>query len=391
MLPIAIAIVGDLFPRGNRGLALGLVGGSAEAGGVIGPLWGGLVGRFLSWPWVFWMNIPLGVIVLITLFMLLGPSQRLKSKIDYVGGVFLALSLASLTLGLSRIDRLDPAMTGYFLLACAALAAFVYRQRTGPVTLLPNSMFRSITVVTANFGHLLIGVALIIGMVSIPYMTTYLMGHSALEGGLRLMRMTVAMPIGAVLGGMAAQRMDYRIPTVLGLALVALGYGLMSTWELDIGDPQMTIHLATTGLGFGLLIAPIALGATEPVSHGDRGAAAGLVTAMRLLGMTFGLAAITAWGAQRFSILVSDLPLPLPTAGEATEVTSARFADYEQVVSGIGMGLFVEFFIIAVVVSSVAIVPALFMAWSRSRSDAMDRQEAETGRRLNPGPNRNTE
>jgi hypothetical protein len=140
-----------------------------------------------------------------------------------------------------------------------------------------------------------------------------------------------------------------------------------------------------------LLIAPIALGATEPVSHGDRGAAAGLVTAMRLLGMTFGLAAITAWGAQRFSILVSDLPLPLPTAGEATEVTSARFADYEQVVSGIGMGLFVEFFIIAVVVSSVAIVPALFMAWSRSRSDAMDRQEAETGRRLNPGPNRNTE
>jgi EmrB/QacA subfamily drug resistance transporter len=388
MLPIAIAIIGDLFPRGNRGLALGLLVGSAEAGGVIGPLWGGLVGRYLDWPWVFWMNIPLGVIVLIALFMLLGPSPRFRSRsVDYLGGIFLAISLTTVTLGLSRIDRLDMAMAGYFLLAAAALAAFVYRQRSARVTLLPNSMFRSITVLTANFSHLLIGVALIIGMVSIPYMTTYLMGHSALEGGLRLMRMTVAMPIGAVIGGLACQRIDYRIPTVLGLVLVAGGYGLMSGWGLDIGEPQMTIHLAMAGLGFGLVIAPIALGATEPVSHGDRGAAAGLVTAMRLLGMTFGLAAITAWGAQRFSLLVSDVPLPLPTVGETTAVTTVRIAEFQTTVTTIGMDLFVDFFIIAAVVSALAIVPALLMTWNRSRSDDMDRLEASLMPNPDPNPN----
>ncbi len=386
MLPIAIAIIGDLFPRGNRALAFGLVGGAAEAGGVIGPLWGGLVGRFLDWPWVFWMNIPLGAVVLIALFWLLGPSPKFRSKVDYMGGGFLAVSLATVTLGLSRIDSLDLAMVGYFVLAGAALAAFIYRQRTGSVTLLPNSMFRSITVVTANFSHLLIGVALIIGMVSIPYMTTYLMGHSALEGGLRLMRMTLAMPIGAVIGGLAAQRMDYRIPTVLGLALVAGGYGLMSTWGLDIGEPSMTIHLAMAGLGFGLLIAPIALGATVPVNHRDRGASAGLVTAMRLLGMTFGLAAITAWGSQRFSILVSDVPLPLPTVGEAAAVTSARVAEFQTTVTTIGMDLFVEFFVIAALVSAIAIVPALLMAWNRSRSEEMDRQEANDDLGVNRVP-----
>lgn len=384
MLPIAIAIIGDLFPRGNRGLALGLVGGAAEAGGVIGPLWGGLVGRYLDWPWVFWMNIPLGAVVLVALFMLLGPSPRFRSKVDYVGGGFLAVTLATITLGLSRIDRLDLAMAGYFLLAGVALAAFVYRQRTASVTLLPNAMFRSLTVLTANLSHLLIGVALIIGMVTIPFMTTYLMGESALEGGLRLMRMTIAMPIGAVLGGIACQRMDYRIPTVLGLVLIVLGYSLMSTWGLDIGEPDMTIHLALAGLGFGLLIAPIALGATEPVSHGDRGAAAGLVTAMRLLGMTFGLAAITAWGSQRFSILVSDVPLPLPSVGEAADVSSARIADFQATVNGIGMDLFVEFFIIAAVVSAVALLPAMLMAWNRRKSDDMERAERADASRSNP-------
>ena len=224
--------------------------------------------------------------------------------------------------------------------------------------------------------NLLIGVALIIGMVTIPYMTTYLMGHSALEGGLRLMRMTAAMPVGAILGGLACQRMDYRIPAVGGLVLVALGYGLMSTWGLDIGEPSLTIHLALAGLGFGLLIAPIALGGTEPVGHEDRGAAAGLITAMRLLGMTFGLAAITAWGSQRFSVLVSGISLPLPAAGEAREVTEARVSEFQETVSGIGMDLFVEFFIIAMVVSVLAIVPTALMVWSRRGRIAAERQDS---------------
>ncbi len=379
MLPIGIAVVGDLFPRGGRGMALGLVGASAEAGGVIGPLWGGLVARFLDWPWVFWMNLPLGAIVLIALFALLGPSPRFKSSIDYVGGGLIALSLAALTLGLSRIDRMDVVMIGYFLAAGLALAAFVHRQRTAEVTLLPNDMFRSLTVVASNLTHLLIGVSLIIGMVTIPFMATYLVGQSSLEGGLRLLRMTAAMPLGALLGGFACQRMDYRFPTVLGLMLMAAGFGLMTTWELDVGEPHLTTHLAMTGLGFGLLIAPIALGATEPVGHGDRGAAAGVVTAMRLLGMTLGLAAITAWGSQRFSILVSDLSIPLPLEGESSEAAAERFAEFQQTVTLIGMDLFVEFFVIAALVGAVAIIPALAMAWNRSRSHEVERAEAALG------------
>ncbi len=108
------------------------------------------------------------------------------------------------------------------------------------------------------------------------------------------MRMTVAIPVGAVLGGLACQRYDYRYPAVLGLALAAVGFGFMSRWGLDIADPAMGAHLAVSGLGFGLLIAPIALVATNAVETGFRGAAAAL---MRAVGEPLGLSAeMAAYG-----------------------------------------------------------------------------------------------
>ena len=191
-------------------------------------------------------------------------------------------------------------------------------------------MFRAMGFNASNLTHMLIGGALIIGMVTVPLMANTVLGLTALDGGLMLMRMTVAIPVGAVLGGLACQRMDLRIPSVAGLVLVAIGFGLMSTWGLNIADPIMALHLATVGLGFGLLIAPIALVATESVDVGLRGAASGVVTAMRIVGMTFGLATLTAWGTGQIS---AARRRPGATTslvqGEASEQTQARIAEFE--------------------------------------------------------------
>ena len=176
-------------------------------------------------------------------------------------------------------------------------------------------MFRARAFVAANASHLLIGGALIIGMVTIPLMANTLLGESPLGGGLMLLRMTVAIPFGAVLGGVVCQRYDYRLPTALGLLLAALGFWLMSGWGLDIADPWLTVHLATAGFGFGLLIAPIALAATNSVSDDARGAAAALITTSRVVGMTLGVAALTAWGTGRFDALVVGAKSPVRPAG----------------------------------------------------------------------------
>ena len=365
LVPISIAIVGDLFPPERRGVPLGLMGASAEAGGVIGPLWGGLISRYLDWTWVFWMNIPLGALVLVLLFTMLGPSPRYTARIDYIGGVLIGVSLSALTLALSRIDALDAAFVAYLVLTVAAFALFIVRQRTTIDPLLPLAMFRNISFSAANVTHIFLGGALIIGMVTVPLMANTVLGLTALDGGLMLMRMTIAIPVGAVIGGYVSQRFGYRIPSIAGLLLVALGFGLMSRWGLDVADPQLTLHLATAGFGFGLLIAPIALAATNSVDIGLRGAASGTVTAMRIVGMTLGLAALTAWGVGQFQQLVVGLELPLPLPGETAAQSQARVVQFEEHLIDAGLSVFSDFFLIAMGAALVGVVSAAFMVRRR--------------------------
>ncbi len=366
LLPISIAIVADLFPPGKRGVPLGLIGASSEAGAVIGPLWGGLIGEIWGWPWVFWMNIPLGALVLIPLLALLPSSPKFPARIDYIGSVLLAAALCTITLALARVDSPDVLFLAYTLSAGITFILFIIRQGRADSPLLPLTMFRSRAFRAANGTHLLVGAALIIGMVTIPLMANTILEKSALEGGLMLMRMTVAIPIGAVLGGLACQRMDARVPTVLGLLLIALGYGLMSSWGTGIADPVMTIHLGVTGLGFGFLIAPISLAAINSVSDELRGTASAVVTAMRVVGMTFGLAALTAWGTGRFEQLVVGLELPLALPDETAEQTQARVREFESALTDAGLSVFNDFFLIAMAVALIAILPAMLMALKQS-------------------------
>ena len=299
--------------------------------------------------------------------LLLKPSPRFRAAIDYVGGVLIAASLATLTLGLARFGEPDPLMAVYLLASAASLALFIVRQRAAVSPLLPLSMFRNWTFKAANSLHLLVGVALIIGMVTIPLMADTVLGQAPLEGGLRLMRLTAAMAVGALLGGFACQRFDYRVPSIAGLVLSAIGFALMSRWGLDVADPAMTAHLATAGLGLGLLIAPIALAATNSVGVSDRATAAALVTAMRMIGMTLGLAGLTAWGTSRFQGLVAGLQLPFPLAGETAAEAERRALEFESEVTEAGIILFNDFFLVAMGVCLFAILPATLMAWSRIR------------------------
>jgi hypothetical protein len=320
---------------------------------------------------VFWINIPLGAAVLLFLVPLVKSSPRFPAKVDYIGGALLAVSLSTLTLGMARIDALDILMVAYFASSLLTLALFIRRLRKVDDPLLPPSMFRILAFTAANGTHLLIGGALIIGMVTVPLMANTVLGQTPLEGGLMLMRMTAAIPFGAVLGGFACQRFDYRMPTIIGLAMAALGFAFMSQWGLDIADPAMSVHLAIMGFGFGLLIAPIALAATNSVEPGLRGAAAGLITASRVVGMTFGLAMLTAWGTGRFQDLVAGMALPFPMPGDTAAQSEQRLADFESGLSDAGLSLFSDFFMIAMAVCLVAIGIALFMAWKPGREEAV--------------------
>ncbi len=361
-VPIGFALAVSAVPRERQGLALGIVGGAAEAGSMLGPAYGGAIVELANWRWLFWLNLP--QVLLVAPLLLLLPNRRQAGvRVDYLGGALVLAMLVALSLGLSQkqLFTLDSGLPFSLLGAGLLLAvALVLWERRAAQPLLLPLLFRTLNFVTANLTQLLVGVSLVIALVTVPLMANTVMGKDPFTGALWLLRMTCAIPVGAVVGGLLLSRAGNRPVIAAGLLLIACGLFLVSGWPLDVAEPQLTLHLVVAGLGFGLVIAPImaqALNAAPPEYHAT---ASSMVVVARLMGMTLGLAALAAYGIEHFQSLTGGLALPLPVAGESPAETAARVAAYAAEVQNAGLALFHRFFRIAAVVALLALIPLLF-------------------------------
>ena len=373
-VPIGLAIAGSALPRKQWGLALGIVAGAAEAGSMLGPAYGGAIIELANWRWIFWLNVPQSAVLFLALFWLPNQPNR-QNRIDYLGSALLVAALLLVSLGLSRSSLFTlssplPFVLGAAGLALAGLLLAVERRTEQP--LLAPALFRATSFLAANGAQLLVGVSLIIAMVTVPLMANTVMGKTPLTGAMWLLRMTGAIPLGAVVGGLVLGRAGIRPVMVAGLGLTALGLFLVSGWDLGVGEPQLTLHLVVAGLGFGLVISPIMTQALTAVSDDYRATAASLVVVARMLGMTLGLAALSAWGVEHFQTLMSGLEFPLPQPGESAEEVQTRLAEYSAGLNAAGLSLFHNFLRVAAAGALVAILPALAMGTGLGRSGKSD-------------------
>ena len=381
-VPIGFALAASVLPAERRGLALGIVGGAAEAGSMLGPAYGGAIVELANWRWLFWLNLP-QVAVLLPGLLLLRNRRQMGVKVDYRGGAVLVATLLVLSLAVSRkgLFTLTSAQPFIWLGAGLLLAAAValLERRTAQPLLLPL-LFRSLAFVSANLTQVLVGVSLIIAMVTVPLMANTVMGKDPFTGALWLLRMTVAIPVGAVIGGLLSTWVGNRPVTAAGLLLTAVGLLLVSTWTLDVADPILTLHLAVAGLGFGLVIAPIMAQALNAAPGEYHATASSLVVVSRLLGMTLGLAALSAWGIEHFQALTAGLALPLPVAGESPVESTARMAVYVTDVQNAGLTLFHRFFRVAAVMALLGLVPVVLgRGWLRPVNPPRDPKGNEGG------------
>ena len=264
-IPIGLAIATHSMPSHRRAIAVGVIGAAAEMGVVLGPLYGGLITEAWGWRWLFWLDVPQALLILVALYRL---PKILSSghKVDYAGGLLLAAALTLTVVALSRRDLFDGSSPVPYALggaAAAMFAALVWLERRKEQPLLPPVFFRSRAVLATLAAKLLMGAGLIISMVTVPLMANTVLERSSLEGGLMLMRLTGAVPVGALLGGYLAYRLGHRAVSALGLLVAAAGLFLMSGWKPDDGDAMLTLHLLQAGLGFGLVIAPLFVAAMD--------------------------------------------------------------------------------------------------------------------------------
>jgi MFS family permease len=347
-----MAIASDVFVQRRRAVALGIIGAAVEVGGALGPFYGAALSQFWGWRWIFWVNLPIGLLAIGVVLLFLRHSPRATGKVDYFGGLLLAASLALFCLGISQQSAQSHFLVyliSFLVVALFLFILFMMRAARIPDPLVRLSMFRNASFSAANITNLLVGGALIIALVNIPLMSDTIMGRSPLEGGLRLLRLTIALSVGAVIGGFLCKRVGYRLPTALGLILGSAGFFFMSQWPLAVADPRMTLDLATCGLGLGLVIAPLATAVIDSAGADQRGIASSLIVMMRMVGMMIGLSAITSWGMGRFHLMTASMSLAdIVTAPER--------------LTGSLLSLFHDFFLAAMVVCLIAVIPALWPA-----------------------------
>lgn len=352
VIPVALAAASVMIEPSRRVVAYGLIGASAEAGGVFGPLWGGAIAEWLSWEWAFWLNIPLALVV-VALVLRMPAGRRYAGSIDYLGAVFFAGALSTLTLTLMRLREFDWLGVTFALVTVGLILALVVRSRSGLSPMIPPVLFTARRIQMANLTHFLVGAALIVGMVTVPLLAATVQEASPLEGGLRLLRMTIAVGVGAFIGGVATRKFGARLPVLFGLILGAVGFWLMRSWAVDTGDPDLTIHLVIAGLGLGLVVAPIAEAAVNPAPETDRGAASAWLTASRMIGMIVGLAAMASLGTLQFRDLVSGLP--------AFSLDPDVQQDIAQQTVEAALAVFRRFFTASSIACVIALVPAFLM------------------------------
>ena len=350
-VPIGLAMAVAAVSTEKRGIAIGLVAASAEAGSVVGPLYGGAIIEWIGWRWIFWFDVPQSL-VLIALMAILPNRPNPAAKMDYLGALALGGALTVLTVALAQ-RSIFTAESVYPYLALAAgailIGVLITVERRAVQPLLASFLYTSRAFLSSNIAQFLVGVALIMALVCVPLMAGTVMERGPLESALSLVRLTAAIPVGALVGGYILRWTGVREVCIVGLALMATGLLFMSGWETEVGELRLTLPLMAAGLGFGLVIPPIGVSALSAAPSDYWGAAASLVTASRMLGMALGLAALSAWGIERFYSLTADVSI------------GSNFEETEAVLIEAGVTVFQNLFMISGFLSLIAIVPALLM------------------------------
>jgi MFS family permease len=401
LVPIAMAAAADMFPPGRRALVLGIIGGAAEAGGVLGPIYGAGLAALWSWRLIFLVNVPLCLLLMPVCWLLLRPgpvdsssaiAERSdlepasiggrrrwwqRGRVDYAGAALMALALAGITIGLGTGTQTvgsaaqagsTPVRWPWLAASAVAFVAFVLFERRHQRPLIRLDFFKRPSFAAANIAHLLLGAALIIGMVEIPLYANTLFHMTQIESGLLLIRLTLMIPVGAVVGGWLADLVGYRITAVLGFLIACGGYLLVSRWPVDPAGLTMTRDLMISGLGFGLVIGPI--GASVISSAGAKWMATGsaLVTVSRMVGMVLGLSVLSSWGVRRFNALAANINTPLYRPSGLSDAQWQAMKDAAETATRDALHtVFSEFFLIAAIVIGVAVIPALFFYKSKAR------------------------
>src|SRR6185503_17976727 len=333
IFPIALAVIGDLFTPAERGKYQGLFGAVFGISAIIGPALGGFLTDNVGWHWVFFVNLPIGVVALFIIWRLLPPikhPERARS-IDYLGSAVFAAALVPILIGLTNkltMDWSNPAVGGLILLGLAFSALFVWVESRAKEPILPLSLFRNRSITVSLSAAFLAGFGFFGAIIFVPRWYQVVLGSSATESGYQILPLLAGLIISSVVSGQVISRTGrYRWIIIVSMAFLAGGLLLMTQLTGETSLPQMWFWMVVAGIGIGPTLAAFTIVVQNAAPFAQLGAATGALTFFRQVGGTVGLA---IGGTLFGSALATEIPRQMTKAGVPAEIAT-RFAS-----SGVG-------------------------------------------------------
>ncbi|MGW2224933.1 DHA2 family efflux MFS transporter permease subunit [Streptomyces formicae] len=296
LMVLSMAIVGDLVPPRERGKYQGLFGAVFGATSVLGPLLGGLFTEHLSWRWVFYVNLPIGVIALVVIATTLHiPVRDTKHTIDYLG-TFLIASVATClvlvaSLGGTTWGWGSPQIIGLAVLGVLLAFVFVSVERRAVEPVLPLKLFRIRTFTLSAVISFIVGFAMFGAMTYLPTFLQVVQGVTPTMSGVHMLPMVAGMLLSTTASGQIVSRTGrWKVFPVAGTAVTTLGLLLLHQLNENSPTLEMSAYFFVFGLGLGLVMQVLVLIVQNAVSYEDLGVATSGATFFRSIGASFGVA-----------------------------------------------------------------------------------------------------
>jgi EmrB/QacA subfamily drug resistance transporter len=296
--PLTLTLLSAAVPANRRGLALGAWGGIGGLAVAIGPLVGGAVVSGISWHWIFWLNVPIGLVLAPLAFLRLNESRGPSGKLDLRGLALASVGLFGIVWGLVRGNVVgwgSPEIVGSLLAGAALTALFVLWELRAPAPMLPMRFFRNRVFALTNVASLFMFFGMFGSIFLLAQFFQTVQGYSPLQSGLRILPWT-AMPIFvAPIAGALSDRIGGHRLMGAGLLLQATGLG----WIAQISTPttpyaDLVAPFFLSGIGMALFFAPVANVVLSSVRPQEEGQASGANNAIRELGGVFGVAVLAS-------------------------------------------------------------------------------------------------
>jgi EmrB/QacA subfamily drug resistance transporter len=306
LMPISMTIIGDLFPPDKRGKMQGLFGAVFGLSSVIGPAVGGFLTDNISWHWIFYINLPFGILSAIVLgFSLKETKGTEKRPIDWFGAITLSGSIIALLLALVLGgDPNDKTSTHYawgsaqiiglFAACLLLLGVFLWIESKVREPILPLQLFKLRAISVSNIVGFLMGVGMFGAISYIPLFVQGVIGASSSHAGYILTPLMLSMIAMSIVGGRLVTKMPYRNLLLFGMAVMAIGFYLLSQMDIHTTNTTIVLYMILIGIGMGPLMPTLTIAVQSSVGREMRGVATSSSQFFRSIGGTMGVSILGA-------------------------------------------------------------------------------------------------